>query len=170
MKRTKRGERMAILTVEDQTGSTQAILFPDVFNNYSPLIKGDVPVLITGLAEVDDNSHKIIVKEIESLESLRLSSVKTVEIHLDIEKTSREMLEDLKDILFRHSSGECLVTFRMKRENKKDILISANSYYRVLPSEEMIKEVEKITGEKIICLYGEPEWPALQETAMIYAV
>ncbi|MBN2062662.1 MAG: DNA polymerase III subunit alpha [Deltaproteobacteria bacterium] len=156
MKRTKKGERMAVLTVEDQTGSTEAVLFPDAFNSYSPLIKSDEPVLITGIAELDDNSSKIIVKEIESLEAKREKSIKAVEISLDTEKTSSEMLEELRDILFRYSPGGSSVLFRMGICPEKDIIISAGKHYKVSPSAGMLNELEALTGNKVICIQNEP--------------
>lgn len=155
MKRTKKGERMAVLTVEDQTGSTEGIMFPDAFNSYSPLIKSDEPVLITGMAEADDNGSKIIIKEIKSLEAIRQKSIKAVEISLDTERTSREMLEELRDILFRYSPGESSVSFRMGIYPEKEIIISASNHYKVLPSPEMLNEIEALTGNKVVCLQNE---------------
>ena len=68
IKRTKKGDKMAILTLEDQTGSVEVVMFPDVFNASSPLLKGDEPLLVQGTAEVEENAAKIISHEIASLE------------------------------------------------------------------------------------------------------
>ena len=80
LKRTKKGDKMAILTLEDQTGSVEVVVFPDVFNSYSPLLKSEEPLLIQGTAEVEENTVKIISHEISSLEDIRRKAVKTVEI------------------------------------------------------------------------------------------
>ena len=47
LKRTKKGDKMAALRVEDLTGSTEVIIFPDLFSKTSPLLKGDEPLLIS---------------------------------------------------------------------------------------------------------------------------
>ena len=143
---------MAILNLEDQTGSTQVILFPDVFNNYSPLLKGDEPLLISGIAEVDDNSSKIIAQEVVFLESMRQKSIMTIELGLSEETASRDKLEDIRDILFRYP-GECSVLFRVDIGNGEEIIISAHDHYKVLPCDEMIGDIEEITGKKIVCRY-----------------
>jgi len=152
MKRTKKGDRMAILSLEDQTGATQVIIFPEAFNTYSAFLRNDEPLLICGIAEVGENSSKIVAKDIVSLESLRHKSIRTIELELDHKTTSRDLLEDIKDILFRYP-GECSVLFRMNMGDGKEILIGANNHYRVLPCEEMLGEIEKITGKKAVCRY-----------------
>ena len=152
MKRTKRGDKMAILSLEDQTGATQVIIFPEAFNTYSAFLKNDEPLLICGIAEVADNSSKIVAKDIVSLESLRHKSIRTIELELDQETASRDLLEDIRDIFFRYP-GECSVLFRMNMGDGKEILIGANNHYRVLPCDEMLGEIEKVTGKRAICRY-----------------
>jgi DNA polymerase-3 subunit alpha len=154
MKRTKKGDRMAILTFEDQTGSTQVVVFPESFNNYSPLLKSDKPLLIQGTAEVDDNTSKIIAKEIASLESLREQSVKAIELDLPKETISQNLLEEIRSIFFRYP-GDCAVFFRVNMDDSKAVIIAAHDHYKVLPCEQMIEEVEAITGRKVTCKYPE---------------
>ncbi|MBU2499443.1 MAG: DNA polymerase III subunit alpha, partial [Proteobacteria bacterium] len=96
IKRTKRGEKMAMLSLEDQTGSLEVIVFPDVFNNYSPLLKSDEPLLVTGTAEVDDNSVKLISQEIHSLDQVRQSAIRTLELSLPHQVISRDNLEEIR--------------------------------------------------------------------------
>ena len=45
--------------------------------------------------------------------------------------------------------------FRMNSNNGKDILIAANDHYRVSATEEMLREIEDITGQQVNCIYGE---------------
>jgi DNA polymerase-3 subunit alpha len=153
VKRTKRGDKMAILNLEDPTGSTEVILFPDVFSSYSPLLKGDEPLLIGGTAEVDGNVAKIIAQEIESLETVRQRTIKAVELRLHLQRISREVLEQIRDIFFRFP-GECSVLFRVGAEQGKELLIEAHDHYRISPCEEVREEIEAIVGEKIIFRYG----------------
>ncbi|MFC1866968.1 DNA polymerase III subunit alpha [Thermodesulfobacteriota bacterium] len=152
MKKTKRGDRMAILSLEDQTGSTQVILFPDVFNNYSQFLKSDDPLLISGVAEVDGNSSKVITKGIDSLEALRQKSIRTIELGLNQERVTRELLEEIRDVFFKYP-GECSVMFRMGMGKEKEFLIAANQHYRVLPCDEILGVIEGLTGQRVVCRY-----------------
>jgi DNA polymerase-3 subunit alpha len=152
LKRTKRGDRMAIFSLEDQTGSTQVILFPDVFNNYARFLKNDEPLLISGMAEVGDNSSKIIAKDIESLESFRQKSIKMIELPMDNKVITRELLEDLRDIFFKYP-GECSVLFRIHMGNGENTLIAAHNHYKITPCDEILGEIEGITGRGVMCRY-----------------
>jgi hypothetical protein len=38
--------------------------------------------------------------------------------------------------------------------NGKVFLIVAHEHYRVFPCDEMIEEVERITGQQVMCTYG----------------
>jgi len=150
MKRTKRGDRMATFSLEDQSGAIQVILFPDIFENYSPLLKNDEPLLVCGVAEVGDNSSKLIAKDIVSLEALRHKSIRMIELEIKHGSASEDILEEIRDIFFRYP-GECPVLFRMDMGNGEEVLITPNSHYKVLPCDEMFNEIEAIIGEKIIC-------------------
>jgi len=152
MKRTKRGDSMAILDLEDQTGSIEVVIFPDVYTNYSVFLKREDPLLISGTAEVNENSSKIIAKEIEPLETLRLKAIKAIELPLNHETASRHLLEEIRDLFFRYP-GECSVLFRMDIGDGKEILIAPNNHYRVSPVSEMLKELEALTGQSVIFNY-----------------
>jgi DNA polymerase-3 subunit alpha len=156
MKRTRKGEKMAILTLEDQTGSTQAILFPDTFNNYSNLIKSEDPILISGQVEKDENRSKIIAKELNRLDHLGYELIRTIEIGLTVETASRGVLGQIKEILFRNP-GESRVFFRVENGEGGTTLISAHDHYRVSPSKRMIDEIQCLVGQKVLCRNGESE-------------
>jgi DNA polymerase-3 subunit alpha len=154
IKRTKRGDKMAILTLEDPTGSTEVVLFPDVFDKYSPFLKGDEPLLITGTAEMDDNVAKILAQEVTSLEREGQSAIKSIELGLYEQVVSRKNLQEIRDIMSRYP-GDCSVRFRVDAGLGKQVIIAANRNFRVFPCHEMLGEIEAIIGQKVICRYGE---------------
>lgn len=154
IKRTKRGEKMALLTLEDQTGSIEVVVFPDAFERYSPLLKSDDPLLVTGTAEVDESAVKIISQEIHALENVRREAIRLIEMALPRKAINRQILEEIKDILFRYPGGS-LVQFRVNTGQGKELLIAAHPRYCVSPSPEMIREIETLIGRKVVCSYGE---------------
>jgi len=154
IKRTKRGDKMAILTLEDQTGSVEVVVFPDVFNACSPLLKGDEPILVQGIAEVDEGNVKIISGEISSLEEVRQKAIRTVEIPLQGDVLARDRLKEIRNVLFRYP-GESRVLFRVQTGEGKSTLVAASPHYRVYPCKEMLQEIETLTAQKVACIYGE---------------
>jgi DNA polymerase-3 subunit alpha len=154
LKRTKRGEKMALLSLEDQTGSVEVVVFPDAFERYSPLFKSDEPLLVTGTAEIDENAGKIIAQEIDTLENVRRNAIRVVQMPLPLSLINREILEQIKEILFRYP-GESTVQFRVNTGQEKELLIAAHPRYTISPCQEMIREVETLIGRKVVCSYGE---------------
>ena len=51
--RTSRGEQMMFLTMEDQTGTLDVILFPDIYQKAGYAISSTTPFLVTGVVELD---------------------------------------------------------------------------------------------------------------------
>ncbi|MFH1627436.1 MAG: DNA polymerase III subunit alpha [Pseudomonadota bacterium] len=152
IKRTKRGDKMAVIHLEDLTGSTEVVIFPDLFTAVSPLLKGDEPLLITGGVEIGDSSAKILAKEIETLSALKLNTVRAVVFKLENGGLSQEILEDLRDILFKYP-GECRLIFKVSVPGGKDVTISAQGRFNVLPCKELLAEIEGLLGRKACELY-----------------
>ena len=147
IKRTKRGDKMAVIQLEDLTGSTEVVIFPDLFAAVSPLVKGDEPLLITGGAEVGDSAAKVLAKEIESLSSLKLNSVKAIALTLKSGEPSREVLEDLRDIVFRYP-GECKLIFKVRTPGGEEVLVSAHGRFDIFPCNEFLAEVDGLLGHR----------------------
>ncbi|MBW1851828.1 MAG: DNA polymerase III subunit alpha, partial [Deltaproteobacteria bacterium] len=152
LKRTRRGDKMAVLRVEDLTGSTEVIIFPDVFNKTSPILKGDEPLLVSGSAEIGDSTAKIIAQEIVTLNSIRQKAIKAIELNLKQENLSMDLLEDLKNVVFRFP-GKCRLLFKINVSNGEEIIITANDRFSVLPCRELMEEIETITGNKVFELF-----------------
>ena len=144
---------MAILSLEDPTGSTEVVVFPNTFESYAYLLKGDEPLLVSGSAEVEGGSAKIIAQEIVSMETVRQRAVKAVELHLQAQNMSRTLLENIRDVLFRYP-GDCTVLFRVDMGEDKEVIIQAHKHYRITPCDEVRREIEALTREKVICKYG----------------
>jgi len=148
IKRTKRGEKMAVLNLEDMTGSTQVIVFPETFNRAASLLKGDEPLLVTGIIETGEASTKIIAQEIVALDSIRHQTIRAIELPLQEEKVSSELLNDLMDIVFRYP-GDCRVLFRILLSGEREVTIRAHHRFSVLPCREMLAEMENLIGHKV---------------------
>ncbi|MDY6971432.1 MAG: DNA polymerase III subunit alpha [Thermodesulfobacteriota bacterium] len=147
IKRTKRGDKMAILNLEDMTGFTEVVLFPDIFHRFSRLLKGDRPVLINGSLETGDRSAKIIAQDIATLDSIRQKAVQAVELRLDEGSVSQELLSSLRDVVFRYP-GECGLVFKVSVSDGNEVIIFAHERFNVLPCHELIAEIEALTGNK----------------------
>src|SRR5699024_9016708 len=68
--RTKRGESMAFLTVGDETGDMEAVVFPDVFRDSRSLLTEENFVRIEGKIESRHNRMQWLVSRIDPFEAV----------------------------------------------------------------------------------------------------
>jgi DNA polymerase-3 subunit alpha len=149
IKRTRRGEKMAVINVEDKKGFTEVVVFPDVFARCAILLNDDRPLLITGEAEVGDNLVKIRAQEIVALETVKQKSIKSIVIPISQEGLTRSNLMKLRDIIFRYP-GECRLKFKITLDGDKKATVVTHNRYSVMPEENLIEEIESLVGDKVI--------------------
>ncbi|HMB23449.1 MAG: OB-fold nucleic acid binding domain-containing protein [Chloroflexota bacterium] len=62
--RTARGDMMLFLTLEDLSGTLDAILFPEVYRASKTLLNSNTPLLVTGIMEMDrDRGEPFLMAE-----------------------------------------------------------------------------------------------------------
>ncbi|SPD72222.1 DNA polymerase III subunit alpha [uncultured Desulfobacterium sp.] len=152
IKKTKKGDKMAVIRFEDLTGSTEVVVFPDLFNKTAHLLKNDDPLLIEGTAEISENAAKMIAQEIVSLYSVRQRFIRGIELNLTGREVSRDLLEDVRDAAIRFQ-GDCRLIFKMDGSNGQKFVIEAGRRFSVLPCNELIKEMEALTGNRVEQVY-----------------
>ncbi len=55
---TKKGDRMAFVTLEDLSGFVEVVIFSDIYLTAAELLKGEEPILVTGILEVGEESMR----------------------------------------------------------------------------------------------------------------
>ena len=130
--KTKKGDMMAFITIEDLTGASEVTVFPDCYRIVSQLLKTDDPVLVIGTLEKGDveaapepgadpladpgapppakggrNSAavKILAKEIKSLAEVRAKTTREVHISLREDELDALRLGKLKDAIQKMIAG-----------------------------------------------------------------
>ncbi len=152
---TRKGERMAYLTIEDLYGTVETILFPDIYKEFDNILSADTPIVINGYIDKSDKGVKIIARKIDTIDhakevikdnskprrktsgyrSLTLTMYNTMEIN---------NLLKLKDIFVKYT-GDCPVYIRIIAPGKWETLLETDRH--VLPSNEMLSEVERLLGK-----------------------
>ena len=64
---TKKGDRMAFVTFEDMTDSIEAVIFPKLFKEHSPLITAGTCLLIKGNVSVRNGETTLAIDNLKSL-------------------------------------------------------------------------------------------------------
>ncbi len=148
---TRKGDRMAFLTLEDLHGSAEMIIFSDAFTKAGHILASEGPFVVKGIIDSNGDKPKIKASEVELLEDYRQRVTSEVQINLSTIGLSRDDLLRLKDILVRHK-GECNVRLKLTIPTKAESVISFSEEFKVGSSEEMINDIEKIFGSGTVTL------------------
>lgn len=72
---TKKGDRMAIVQIEDLTGKTEAVVFPKSFERIGQYIEADRRMMIWGKVDRRDERTQFIIEDAEPIEEVRFVMV-----------------------------------------------------------------------------------------------
>jgi len=99
---TKKGERMAVLQLEDLTGQVDAVAFPRSFERIGQLLQVDQRLMIWGKADRRDDRTQFIIDDVEPIDDVRMVMVDLApNIARDITKQHR-----LRTVLLEHRGEE----------------------------------------------------------------
>ncbi|MFM7219021.1 MAG: DNA polymerase III subunit alpha [Nodosilinea sp.] len=98
---TKKGDRMAIVQIEDLTGQAEAVVFPKAYERISHHLVGDRRLMVWGKVDRRDDRVQLIIDDAEAIENIRLVMVELdPRLAGDIEQQHR-----LRNVL-RSNQGE----------------------------------------------------------------
>jgi len=116
---TKRGDRMANVTLEDTKGIIEAIIFPDLLSKHLSLIKSDKPLVVTGTLErTEDGTSRIRAKAIVPLQEIQEELEKVVRISIDCAQFKKDALRKLRDILVT-IKGDSRVSLEFRQNGER---------------------------------------------------
>ncbi|MBW2092381.1 MAG: DNA polymerase III subunit alpha, partial [Deltaproteobacteria bacterium] len=145
---TKKGDRMAFVTLEDMAGQVEILLFPEIYQASLEYLEQDRPLLITGELTVDEKGgaavNKIIAKEVLPLETASAKLVQEVTLALSASSEDQEILLKLKDLLNRHP-GTTQVVLKLHVPEQGTAVL--NLEQKVRPSLVLLREAQEVLGD-----------------------
>jgi DNA polymerase III subunit alpha len=146
---TKKGDRMAFVTLEDLSGFVEMVVFPEVYQASMELLKGEEPLLVSGTLDIGEESCKLLVTEVLSLSEVKERLTKRVHFRLTTPGLSESQLRSLKDILGRYR-GNCDVLLHLVIPNRSETIISLPEKLKVSASDEIMDAAEKLFGYNVV--------------------
>ncbi|HKH93796.1 MAG TPA: hypothetical protein VKA54_18470, partial [Gemmatimonadaceae bacterium] len=103
------GAEFARLTVEDFSGSSEVLVFPESWGLLADRIRGDVPVLMKGgysKRDQDADSPTFIVESVTPFAELRLNGQVSIAIELQLgESLAPEAMADVRAVIDAHATA-----------------------------------------------------------------
>lgn len=141
-RQTKRGDRIAIFTLDDGSTQIEVVCFSECFQKYRPLIVEDQLIVIDGEVGMDDfsNSARILGRDLYTLDQARDRYAKGLQINV---RDSQECdFQQLRQLLGQHGGGSCPVMIRYLRENiQADIRLGGK--WLVRPTETLVRMIQE---------------------------
>ncbi len=139
-----KGEKMAILRVEDLTGSLEVLVFPNTYKEVSRNLIANAVVLVQGRLSLREEAPKILAGNITPIdESYRMITA----INIDLSGFKENILVSLKDRLAA-SPGSTPVYLHMDSAQKERLKVLVSRELFVQPRPELFQDIEELLGEK----------------------
>jgi DNA polymerase-3 subunit alpha len=146
---TKKGDRMAFVTLEDLNGFVEMVVFPEVYLASSELLKGEEPLLVSGTLDVGEETVKLMANEIVSLREVKERLTKRVHFRLTTPGLDEEQLQALKNVMARHR-GNCEALIHLVIPNRSETVIGLPENLKVAASDEIMDDAEKLFGYNVV--------------------
>lgn len=143
--RTRKGDPMAVLRLEDQEGATEVVVFPDAYKTHYGLLSQDTEVLVKGKPEGGEDLPKILASELIPLEEVDQRGASSVTVRVQLDSFHQETLPHLRELL-EANRGECPIRFELLRDHAFVAAMKPHAYLRVRPSPEFVASLEAMCG------------------------
>ncbi|MEN8243525.1 MAG: DNA polymerase III subunit alpha [Thermodesulfobacteriota bacterium] len=143
--KTKKGDLMAFVTVEDMQGATEIVVFSSVYAAANQLLTDDNPVLVEGRIQKDENSAKILADRIVPIDQAEETWTASIHLSLEVTRTDRDVLESLQDVLKAHT-GPCAAFIHLKNPEKAEAVIALPETLKLKAGRALKKDVEGLLG------------------------
>jgi len=143
LRTTKKGDKFALLRLEDEAGGTKCVLWPEVYKRFGPTLHNDLAVMVTGRLELsEDNPPTIIAEQVQSLDVITKNNeivVLRTPPHPDV----ATLFDAILSLLSAHP-GESDVAVEAQVNGGTIVRVKANSALRVKPGPELEEALKRL--------------------------
>jgi DNA polymerase-3 subunit alpha len=146
--RTKKGDWMAFITLEDLTGQVEVIAFPTTWAACQSFVETDAALCVKGNVEVDGDRGKVLASEVISLGRAQQSAASGVLVRLPPALSGPALDGVLRRILaaIEASPGDCPVYIEVSTTEVGTVLVKAGPAFGVKPDPSLVQALEDVVG------------------------
>jgi DNA polymerase-3 subunit alpha len=149
VKRTKKGDLWAIVTVEDLEGAIECLFFPSAYLTVQNALTHDAVVVVKGRVNRRDDTPTIFASDL-TLPDISEGPRGPVVVTIDTNRATQTKVEELKSVLSSHP-GSTEVHVRLSQPGRS-VLMKLEDSYRVNATEALFGDLKVILGPR--CLAG----------------
>ncbi len=150
---TKKGHRMAYITLEDLQGLVEVIVFPELFQSCETFLGADAVVHVTGTVDQKDTGARLIkATKVAPLQDVQTKTVKRVTVRIAETADICDHLPKLQEVLRRHP-GPTPIAFHFHFDSQVQAESAPLPNVTVLPSSNLVYDVEQILGKEAVTFH-----------------
>ena len=147
--KTRRGDFMAYLELEDLTGTIEVTVFPELFRNNMTEITAEAELIVRGRLEIEEETRKMIASDIIPMKDARELLSQQLKVHIYLPGMENEKIDRLKSIVEQYR-GDCNLVFVLKRPEQFVASLSPAPSFRVRPSKDFVFALEQLLGPNCV--------------------
>jgi DNA polymerase-3 subunit alpha len=143
--RSRKGDRWAILNLQDMTGELEALVFPEAFARLEAVLKSAVPLLLRGRVNVEDAGTRVAIQEARPLDGIAGAPETTarMRVRIDLSAMDEYTLDQIKTVL-AGSPGPCPIAFDIFDPDGSMATLASNQRVRI--DERLVNRLEGMPG------------------------
>jgi DNA polymerase-3 subunit alpha len=154
---TRRGDRMAFVTLDDRTGRLELAVFSDMFERHRELLSKDALLVVEGQVSVDEYSggFKMSADRIFNIDQARAAFASHLEIDVEATLAAGDLVDELKRALKPATPGSCPVHIRYDAGTAQAEIVLGPEW-KVAPSNALIEAITGLAGaDRVRLIYPE---------------
>jgi len=140
---TKKGDRMAFVTLEDTKGLVETVVFADGFAESSEYLSADTPILMEGNLDKGEESVKVLVRKITPLAKVPQNGARSVYIEVNDLDLPEDRIVALRRLI-EENRGACRVFLRICSQQEGCVTISLPEQLMVDPTDGFMTAVGEL--------------------------
>ncbi|MBU1172436.1 MAG: DNA polymerase III subunit alpha [Proteobacteria bacterium] len=147
--RTKKGDQMAFVTLEDMYGGVEVVVFPSIFEECSDFFMDDSALIVEGEAQKKEKGLSLIAEKVVLLERAEEEWTANLQLTLGTDPEDKDMPAKVLEVLKRYP-GSCKVYVRMVIPGKTETVIELPDKSRVNVCTELLRELKALLGRRAV--------------------
>ncbi|MFC1516293.1 DNA polymerase III subunit alpha [Thermodesulfobacteriota bacterium] len=143
--KTKRGDLMAFVTMEDMHGTVEVTIFSSVYMSVSDLLADDTPILVQGQVQMDENAIKVLADRVILMDKAEETWTAKINLTIDLTASDKDVLSRLFHVLKRHP-GSCKAYLQLLDPEKTETIIELPDTIKLKACSALRKEVNELVG------------------------
>ncbi len=145
--RTRRGDRMAFLTLDDRTGRIELAVFSELYDTHRHLIQKDRLLLVEGEVSVDDYSggYKMSANALYDITAARERFTRGVLLKVHAHEAANGLVDRLREALEPFRDGRCPVYLDYHHPRAR-ARVRLGKAWRITPSDELFHCLSGLAG------------------------